>query len=115
MVPSQVSLTGSKLARVEQRLGDHAAADGGERQAVLGGDAIDILRGLHRAGARHVLHHHGRIAGDVLADVTAEQARIEVVAAAGGEADQDGDGLAAIEVLRGLRARGRGERQGDGD
>src|SRR4029077_1513615 len=36
------------------------------------------------------------------------QPRIKVVTAAGGEADQDGDGLAAVEFFHRLRAGGRG-------
>ena len=45
------------------------------------------------------------IAGDVLAHVAREHARVEVVAAAGGVADQQLDGLAAVEVGDRLRLR----------
>ena len=65
---------------------------------------------LQRAGARHVLRHDGRIAGDVLADVAGEMPRVEVVAAADREADHEVDGLALVELLD---ASGRGGQGGE--
>ena len=54
----------------------------------------------HAAGARHVLHHDGRLARNVLAQILGEGAGIGVVAAARRGADQHADGLALVEVGR---------------
>ena len=51
-----------------------------------------------------------RIAGDVPADVLGDEPRLQVVFAAGADADQHVDILAAIEVGDRLRARHRGRR-----
>jgi hypothetical protein len=56
------------------------------------------VRHLEPARARHVLHDHVRRAWDVAGDVAREQAREHVVLAAGADADQERDGLAAVEV-----------------
>ena len=49
--------------------------------------------------------HHGRIAGNVVADVLRDRARPDVVLAAGPEADQELDGLAFVEFGRRLGGR----------
>ena len=92
------SCASNALALADQRLHRHAAAEHADGRAVLGRDVVEVVRGLERARARHVLHHDGRIAGDVLADMAGENAGIGVVAAAGAVADDQVDGLAAVEV-----------------
>src|SRR5262249_60603968 len=70
-----------------------------------------VVRGAHAAGAIHVLHHHDWIARYVAADMPADDARVEVVAAAGAEADDKVDGAAAIEIGDALGWSGFGPRQ----
>ena len=62
---------------------------------------VDEGRGLAAAGARHVLDHDARLAGDVPRQMPRECARIDVVAAAGIAADDEFDGFAGEEILRG--------------
>ena len=64
----------------------------------LGETLIDVIGGDHRAGALHVAHDDGRIAGDVLAEMARHQPRIGVGAAAGIEARDEIDRLAAVEI-----------------
>ena len=99
-------------AAVEQRIDAGGAGEGAEIRAVLRRRGEDIVCGFERAGARHVLRHHGRVAGDVLADVAGEMASVQIVAAADREADHHVDGLALVELLRALGVgRKRGSRQ----
>jgi hypothetical protein len=56
------------------------------------------LRYAQSSSARHVLRHDRRIAGHVLAHVARKCASVEIIAAAGAEADRQSDILAAIEV-----------------
>jgi hypothetical protein len=49
---------------------------------------MEELRDSQAPGARHVLRHDLRVAGDVLADVASQRSGVEVVAAAGAEADR---------------------------
>src|SRR5262249_25368723 len=65
-----------------------------ERGAVLGRDTIQIVGGNHAVGTRHVRYDHALVAGNVLADVTGEQPRILIVAAARAERHVERDGLA---------------------
>src|SRR5262249_40385942 len=86
----------------EQWRGRNGAAEGAERGAVLGRDRIDVLRGAQAPGAGHVLRHDRRPARDMLADVAGDQPAVEVVAAADAVADDEIDGLAAVEILDAL-------------
>ena len=66
------------------------------------------------AGARLVLHDHGRVAGNVLGDVARQRARVDVVARADADADHDAHGLAFVEggdVLLRLGALAAGGKQ----
>ena len=102
-LPIQVNLVASNCAAcvAEQRIEAGAAADDAEGRAVL---RARRCRASWRAAAMpapsHVLRHHGRVAGDVLADVAREHARVEVVGAADAVADVEIDGLALVEVGR---------------
>ena len=68
-----------------------------DRGAVLRRDVVEPVRGGAGAGARHVLRHEGRIAGDVPRPVARHRAGVEVVAAADVEADHQLDALAGEE------------------
>src|SRR6266508_390623 len=103
--------------RVEQRVENDGVLQRADHRAVLGCDIIDMRGGGVAGGARHVAHHHGGIAGDMLGQMPGDEPRIDVVAAAGGGADDHVD-LPAFEELRG-RVLGRrrcdrshGERNG---
>src|SRR5206468_11454769 len=88
-----------------------------ERGAVLRGDIGHVAGGLNARAAEHGLDHDLRIAGNVARERRREHAGIEVVAAAGREADIEADGFAAIEVGDRLGSgRGRHEQHsGRGD
>src|SRR5262249_53451761 len=76
-----------------------------EMRAVPGRDLAQISGADQTAGAVQVLHHHVRMAVDVLDQVFGEQAALDVGRAAGSEVDQHGEALALVERL--LRLRGR--------
>ena len=105
MLPIQLNLRKSILilSGVQPRFADGAEVEDVEGGAVLGRGVVEIVHGVEAAGARHVLHHHRGIAGDVPAHVPRQHARIDVEAAARREAGQDVDGLALVEILRGGR------------
>ena len=73
----------------------------------FGAIVLDVLRGLGAAGARHVLDHDGRLAGDVAAEMARHRARVDVVAAARSAADDHLDGLAGVVVGGGKRGAGQ--------
>ena len=66
--------------------------------AVGGRDRIHLVASPRAAGARHVLHHDHRVAGNVPIHMPRNGARIDVEAAAGCIADYKIDGLAGVEV-----------------
>jgi hypothetical protein len=57
------------------------------------------------AGARHVLNHDPRLAGDVLAEVIRDHARVEIEAAAGRIAGDQRHGPALVKLGDGVRVR----------
>jgi hypothetical protein len=61
----------------------------------------------------HVAYHNRRIAGDVTAEMTRQQPRIGVGAAAGIEPHDQIDALAAVERGRILRRRNVAQRRRD--
>ena len=82
--------------------------------AVLGRDVEDVARCRVAAGARHVLRHHVGMARQMLADVAAERASPQVVAAARPEADDHLHALAGKRVgLRRRRRRARADQRGN--
>src|SRR5439155_9903514 len=85
------------------------------RGAVLGRHGLHIGGELVAAGARHVLRHDYRVAGDVAAEFAREQPRISVVAAARRAADVEVDLPAAVElrdgILLAVRRVGKPERE----
>jgi len=58
----------------------------------------NVIRRNHAAGAGHVLDDHDRVAGNMFAHMPADGARIGVVAAAGGEADDQPNGFSLVKV-----------------
>jgi hypothetical protein len=83
---------------------DRPARESGDRAAVARRLLGEVIRGPDAAGARHHLHGHVRLAGDVAADMAAHQPGIEVDAAAGGAGDVDRhrpiDGVLRVGWLR---------------
>ncbi len=113
-LPIQVNCAGSKRASsglADQRLERRAAIDRADHRAVLRRDVVEIVRQREAARALHVGRHEPRIAGNVLAHVACQHARIDVIRAARTEADQHLDRLAAIEILRRLPLFGRTRRE----
>ena len=74
---------GAAEQRVEQRVHDGAVLRRADEGAVLRRDVVDMRDRGVAAGARHVGHHHGGIAGNVFAHVAGDQPGVDVVAAAG--------------------------------
>ncbi len=92
-----------RARRIAQRPERGIAGDDREHRAVLWRGAVDVARRDVAAGARHVLRHHRRIAGQVLADVAGDGAAPQVVAATRPEADDQRDILADERLGCGLR------------
>ena len=95
-----------ELARIELRVAvaaehahqRHVAGEMRDRGAVARRQIVEPVDGAQRSGARHVLHHHVGMAGDVAAEMAADQPRIDVVAAARPVADDQRHRLASVEV-----------------
>ena len=83
-VPSQLNLVGSiaRLLGAEQRLERRCCSAQANGRPSVRRDVVEVIGRRDAAGARHVAHHHGRIAGNVLADMAGDRARQRVVAAA---------------------------------
>ena len=96
-----------RALHAEQRPERAAASHGGERGAVLRRLLVHEVGQPDRARAFHVARHDRRVAGNVLADVARDHAAVEVVGAAGREADIHADGLAFVELGDRLRVRAR--------
>ena len=89
---------------IEQRTHDRAGKDRADDRAVLGRDAVDEGRGAAAAGAGLVLRNDGRIARNETVEMPADDAHVDVVAAADVAADDEVDALAGV-VVRGRRGR----------
>ena len=91
----------------QDMLEDQSADEMADGEAVRLGDFVDVIGGDQTAGAGHVFDDEGRIAGNMLAQVARDGARVGVVAAAGGAADDDADRFAFVEwFLREGASRG---------
>src|SRR6185437_2196265 len=101
------------LVGIHPRIADLREIEGADHGAVLRRIEVERLQQGERAGARHVDDEGGWIAWNMPADMAREQSRIEIVAATGGEPDQDRQALAAIEILRDGRAAGDQRRDRD--
>src|SRR5262249_56416084 len=66
------------MARTVWRWGRRPAGEGRYGRAIARRLFGEIVRRANAAGAGHHLHGHRRIAGDVAADVAADQSRVEI-------------------------------------
>ena len=103
------------LRIAEERLQHGPAADDAERRAVPRRRIEEVHGRDQAAGARHVAHDNGGIAGKVLAEIAREQPRSRIVGAAGREADQNRDLLALVEVVGVRPANGKPRRNSKGE
>src|SRR5262245_22848460 len=76
--------------------------------AVLWSWTIEMVARDDPAGARHVFHDDGRVAGNVAGEMLADDTAVEVVAAARLRPHQDRNGLARVEFGDTLRGGGPG-------
>jgi hypothetical protein len=84
---------------------------GEDRQAIGLGDIEDVVGGVEMGAAGHLPQDHRRIAGHMPSQMTADEQGRVADGAADPRADDDGDGLALVEV--GLRRCGRVPNSGD--
>jgi hypothetical protein len=98
-------LAAVELGVAQQRLDRHAPRQRADRAAVFRRDVIKILGGAKAPGAGHVLRNECRMARNVSAHIPGQKPRIDVIAAAGAEADDHGNVAAFVEFLDALRAR----------
>src|SRR6185503_8959374 len=85
--------TGFAQNMLEDQTADEMAND----EAIRFGDFVDVVGGDQTAGAGHVFDDEGRIAGNMLAQVARDGARVGVVTAPGGAADDDADRFTFVE------------------
>src|SRR5262249_11710967 len=85
------------------RIETGTAPDRTKHEAVLGGDVVEPIGEQQAAGAIHVLRGDDRIARDVLAEMTGDQACVDIVTAADAVADHQVDSLARVDVRLRLR------------
>ena len=87
----------SRLAQhLLQKQPAEKVADG---ETVRPGEFVDMIGCDQTPRADHVFHNDGRIARNVPAHVTRHRARINVIPAAGREADNDPYSFAFIELI----------------
>ena len=102
MFPIQVNLSISNWAFVSPILTENSVDEANMPRTVpsFGRGIVNVVRGDQAAGARHVAHDHGGIAGNVTTHVPCKRARIGVVTAAGRVADGDGDASCLYRIPR---------------
>jgi hypothetical protein len=93
---------GRTRAIAEQRIDHRAHEQRADDGAVLGRDIVDVCRCDVARGARHVVDDDAGITGNVFADMARDHSAVEIVAAAGRRGDDDGDGLALVELRCGI-------------
>src|SRR5262249_18709572 len=91
-----VVLNGGILPRLVER---GRLDNDAERRSILRRKLVEIIGRLEAARARHVLRDDRRLPGNMLAEMARDQTPVEIVAAACGVADDDGDGPARKELL----------------
>src|ERR1700704_303475 len=57
--------------------------DDAERRAVARGNVVEIVGAAQATGTRHVLHDHGRSAGQMRPEMTRDEPAVEVVGTTG--------------------------------
>ena len=82
---------------IEERLERDRPLHRADDAAVLRRDVVDVVGGDDGAGARHVLDDDAGRAGNMPCDVAPYRAGVEIVPAAGGGADDEGQVAACIE------------------
>ena len=103
----------ARAARTHDRSKRRPGRHDRHRRAVLGRDIVMLIGGDEAAGARHVLRHDVRPAGQMLANVAGDHPAPEVEAAAGSGGDDHGHGLVgrvgacALEAPSPTRENGR--------
>ena len=109
-LPIQRKCVGSNRVRSGETSGWVATSElmPADHRAVTRRHVVEVVGGDQRARARHVLHHDGRVARNMPAQMLGHQPGIAVVAAARGRAGDEPNGL--VLVIRRLRRRGLRER-----
>src|SRR5262249_7619395 len=115
-VDGRAGLRGDELVALEvdakafgiERVHEGGAGEISRHGAVARRDFAQIFGADDAAGAVHVLNHDVGLTLDVAGKMLGKQPALDVGRPAGGEVDQDGEALAAVE-----RFIGRGGRRGD--
>src|SRR6266700_1988839 len=95
----------ARLVVAHQRLHRRRGAEIAKLGPLPGRDIVDLVGSPQRAGARHVLDHDQRIAGNVTPIVPGEDTEVEIGRTAGRVADADIDRF-TFEGSRRLRRSG---------
>ena len=95
----------------KQRIHGDAVGERRDGCAVAIRSVVERVGGGEPRRRGHVLRYDGRHAGQMLAEVAGEYARIGVVAAAGPARDQHGDRPALVECFHRLREGRRRQRK----
>src|SRR5262245_61925681 len=74
-------------------------------QTVRLSDTVNIVGRDHRTTTGHILHHNRRVAGDVLTNMSRDDAPPYIEGSTRGESHPDGDGLALIKRRLGREIR----------
>src|SRR5580698_6381406 len=93
----------AKIRLLEAALSPPSALELDDDGAVALERVVDPVGGSDAAGARLVLHHDGRIAGNILAEMARHEPRRDVIDAAGRGADDHGHLPVLVELLDRLR------------
>src|SRR5687767_14150902 len=98
---------------IAKRLTQHIGAiPDADEQAIRLGAVKGIVRRDQTTGAGHVLDNDGRMTRDMFADMSPDDSRREIVAAAGRESDHKPDGLAFVKIIRsGMRQTGETQKR----
>ena len=79
-------------------LQEKSADEVADGQTVGSGGFEGVVGGDHAPCARHVLDDHDRVAGNMFTHMPADGARIGIITAAGGEADDEPNGFSLVKV-----------------
>ncbi len=103
--PGELAHVIAGIASADERFEEGSPGEGRNCRAVAWRLLREKIGGANSSGARHRLNRHGRPAGNVTADVSTEQARVKIDAAAGGAGDVN------VEVVDGVGGLRGGQRQ----
>ena len=99
--PGQFLRLDPNLRIAEGLRGHEPVVPDAEHRAVGLGPLLNVVRGYQAAGTGHVLHDETGVSRNVFAHVAHDLARVRVVPTARCVADDNPDGLALEEVIRG--------------